>query len=124
MPMPMWWAQINKRVFNPMTLKRGKSPVFVHVGRSSGRTYRTPLDAYPVDGGYVFILVYGSGSDWVRNAFASGTATLEANGEVFELTYPRVITKDAAVPLLPSASKPPPDFLRVDEYLRMDVVIG
>jgi deazaflavin-dependent oxidoreductase (nitroreductase family) len=124
MPMPMWWAQINKRVFNPMTLRRGTSPVFVHVGRSSGRTYRTPLDAYPVDGGYLFILVYGSGCDWVRNAIASGTATLEVHGEVRELTSPRVITKDAAVPLLPSTAKPPPDFLRVDEYLRMDVVTG
>ncbi len=124
MPMPRWWGQINKRVFNPMTLKRGKSPVFVHVGRSSGRTYRTPLDAYPVDGGYLFILVYGSESDWVRNAFASGGATLEIQGETFELTSPRVMTKEAAVPLLPSASKPPPDFLRVDEYLRMDLATG
>lgn len=124
MPMPRWWAKINKRVFNPMTLKRGKSPVFVHVGRSSGRTYRTPIDAYPVDGGFVFILVYGSGSDWVRNALSSGSATLEVEGDVFELTSPRVITRDAAAPLLPTNSKPPPDFLRVDEYFRMDVVTG
>jgi deazaflavin-dependent oxidoreductase (nitroreductase family) len=124
MPMPMWVARVNKRVFNPMTLKRGTSPVFNHVGRSSGRAYRTPIDAYPIDGGYLFILVYGSKCDWVRNALASGNATLEVHGEVHELTSPRVITREAAVPLLPPAMKPPPDFLRVDEYLRMDVVLG
>jgi hypothetical protein len=60
MPMPRWWGQINKRVFNPRELKRSVRPVLAHVGRTSGKTYRTPLDAHPVDGGYLFILVYGS----------------------------------------------------------------
>ncbi len=66
MPMPMWVAEINKRVFNPMERRRGVRPVLSHVGRVTGRIHHTPLDAHPVDGGYVFILVYGSRSDWVR----------------------------------------------------------
>ncbi|GAB1511362.1 PNPOx family protein [Actinophytocola sp. KF-1] len=49
----------------------GKRPVLTHVGRRSGRTYRTPLDAHPVEGGYVFVLVYGPGSDWARNVDVS-----------------------------------------------------
>ncbi|MCD2106479.1 hypothetical protein O4214_16775 [Rhodococcus erythropolis] len=56
MPMPRWWGHVNKRVFNPRAISSGKRPVLTHVGRTSGTTYRTPLDAYPVDGGYVFIL--------------------------------------------------------------------
>ncbi len=82
MPMPLWFGQINKRVFNKMELKRGVRPVLTHVGRSSGKVYRTPLDAHPVDGGYLFILVYGSGSDWVQNALAAGTGCcgLHADG--------------------------------------------
>src|SRR3546814_20160772 len=59
MPMPRWWGHVNKRVFNPRAISSGKWPVLTHVGRTSGTTYRTPLDAYPVKGGYVFILVYG-----------------------------------------------------------------
>jgi hypothetical protein len=59
MPMPRWWGRINKRVLNPREVERGVRPVLTHVGRSSGRTYRTPLDAHPVAGGCVFILVYG-----------------------------------------------------------------
>jgi len=62
MPMPRWWTHLNKRVFNPMELRRSRRPVLTHVGRSSGTTYRTPLDAQPVDGGYGFILVHGSRS--------------------------------------------------------------
>jgi len=57
MPMPKWWGHVNKRVFNPGQIKKGVSPVLTHVGRASGRTFQTPLDAHPVDGGYIFILV-------------------------------------------------------------------
>jgi hypothetical protein len=42
MPLPRWLAHINKRVFNPMEVRRGARPVLIHTGRSSGKTYRTP----------------------------------------------------------------------------------
>lgn len=122
MPMPLWWGHINKRVFNKLELKRGKRPVLTHVGRSSGKTYRTPLDAHRVDDGYIFILVYGSGSDWVQNILAAGTATLRIDGNEIELGSPRVISKDAAWQLLPRGTKPPPSFLKVTEYLQMDIL--
>ncbi|MFB9301312.1 hypothetical protein [Kibdelosporangium philippinense] len=60
---------MNKRVFNPGAIARGKRPVLTHIGRTSGTTYRTPLDAHPVDGGYLFILVYGSRSDWSKTSW-------------------------------------------------------
>ena len=121
MPVPRWVAQVNKRVFNKMELKRGVRPVLRHVGRSSGETYRTPLDANAGDDGYLFILVYGSGSDWVRNVLASGAATLEIGGDEIELGSPEVLDRDAAWQQLPSTTKAPPGFMRVTEYLRMDV---
>ncbi len=119
MPMPLWWGQINKRIFNPLELRRGKRPVIRHVGRRSGAVYRTPLDAHPVDDGYLFILVYGSGSDWVQNILASGDATLEIDNTEIPLTNPRLLDaaevrdqhSDIAVPRRP----------RIDEFLRMDV---
>lgn len=121
MPMPGWWGQINKRVFNPLELKRGIRPVLTHVGRTSGSTYLTPLDAHLVDGGYVFILVYGSRSDWVRNVLSAGTARLTVGGEDVELTAPRLIDQDEAWSVLPATVKRPPRVLRITEYLRMDV---
>lgn len=121
MPMPLWFGQINKRVFNKLELKRGKRPVLQHVGRKSGKAYRVPLDAHPVEGGYIFILVYGSGSDWVQNILAAGSAKLERDGRVIELVAPRVISQEAAWELLPEATKAPPEFLKISEYLQMDV---
>jgi len=31
MPVPMWVAQVNKRFFNRLVLRRGKSPVVTHM---------------------------------------------------------------------------------------------
>ncbi len=122
MPMPRWWGQINKRLFNPIELRRGARPVLLHRGRSSGTPYRTPLDAHPVEGGYIFILVYGSRSDWVRNVLAAGIATLEIEGAEVELASPRLLTADEAWSQLPATTKRPAKALRIDEFLRMDTV--
>ncbi|MBF6148615.1 nitroreductase family deazaflavin-dependent oxidoreductase [Nocardia nova] len=120
MPMPKWWGHVNKRVFNPRAIANGKWPVLTHVGRTSGTSYRTPLDAYPVDGGYLFVLVYGSGADWVRNILASGRARLEINGEAMELENPRLIGESEAFQHLPDAARPP-RLMRITEFLRMDL---
>lgn len=120
MPLPTWLARVNKRLFNKLELKRGVRPVLTHVGRSSGKTYRTPLDAHRVDDGYIFIMNYGSDSDWVKNILAAGTATLSVDGIEIELTAPRVVTKDEAWRQLPETTKAPPEFMRVTEYLKME----
>lgn len=124
MPMPRWWGQINKRVFNPREIERGVRPVLTHVGRTSGKTYRTPLDAHPVDGGYLFILVYGAESDWVRNVLAAGHARLTIDGEEAELATPRLVDENEAWQAVADTVERPPRFLRISEYLRMDLAGG
>jgi len=120
MPIPKWVAQVNKRTFNKMELKQGVRPVLTHVGRSSGKEYLVPLDAHPVDDGYIFIVMYGSGSDWVKNVLAAGNARLTIEGDEVELVNPRLVTKEDAWQQLPETTKAPPKFLRVTEYLQMD----
>ncbi|SDL95956.1 nitroreductase family deazaflavin-dependent oxidoreductase [Nonomuraea jiangxiensis] len=124
MPMPMWWGHVNKRVFNPLAINGGKWPVLIHVGRVSGATYRTPLDAHPVDGGYLFVLVYGSRSDWVRNVLAADSARLRVDGREVDLAAPRLVGRDEAFRALPAGVARPPRLLRITEFLRMDLVAG
>jgi len=124
MPIPMWVAQVNKRMFNPRELRNGKRPVLTHVGRSSGKTYQTPLDAHPVENGYIFIVMYGSRSDWVRNVVASGDATLTVDGDEYALVSPRMVPKESALALMSDDAKAPADFLNVTDYLRMDIRAG
>jgi len=121
MPFPRWLAKVNRRVFNPIEIRRGVRPVLVHVGRSSGSTYRTPLDAHPVPDGYVFIPNYGSRSDWVRNVLAAGAADLAIDGEEIELGSPRMVRKGDIWALLPAGTKTPPGIKEGSELLRMDL---
>lgn len=123
MPVPNFMRHVNKRVFNRLELAQGKRPALVHVGRVSGETHRTPLEAIPVDGGYVFILMYGADkTDWVKNILLAETAELIIDGESHALINPRIFTGEAAWAELPSTKKPPPGFLNVSEVLRMDLV--
>jgi deazaflavin-dependent oxidoreductase (nitroreductase family) len=104
-----------------MEVKRGKRPVLTHLGRSSGKTYQTPLDAHPVDDGYIFIINYGARSDWVQNILAAGTAQLTVDGETVELDSPRLVTKEVAWPQMAAGTKELPGWLNITEFLQMDV---
>ena len=117
MALPRWLAQINKRTFNKRELKKGRRPVLTHIGRTSGRSYRTPLDAHPVDGGWLFIPMYGQRSDWVRNILAAGQARLKVGDDDFDLVAPRLIDRSEAESLL----ELPGSARKVTEFLRMDL---
>jgi deazaflavin-dependent oxidoreductase (nitroreductase family) len=119
MPMPLWWGQINKRIFNPRAVSNDRWQVIRHVGRSSGRPYRTPLEAHPIDDGFIFVLVYGSRSDWVQNVLAAGTAQLEIDGNTVDLVEPELLNAEEAFVQLPAGTKRPPRLLRIDEFLKM-----
>lgn len=119
--MPRWWAHMNKWMFNPRELKKGKRAVLVHVGRTSGREYLTPLEPTPVEGGYLFVPVYGVQSDWVRNVLAAGSARLRIDGAEVSITAPRLIDEAAAFALLPEGAPRPPQWLKLDQYLLADL---
>jgi deazaflavin-dependent oxidoreductase (nitroreductase family) len=120
MPYPRWLAKINKRVFNPREIRRGKRPVVIHLGRSSGAVFQTPLDAHPTRGGYVLVVRYGPGSDWVRNILAAGTATLRVEREEHRLDSPRLVSQQEAVDELAPGFEPDADFYKAEHYLLMD----
>jgi deazaflavin-dependent oxidoreductase (nitroreductase family) len=112
-------AEINKRVLNPRQIRKGSYPVVTHVGRTSGKAYQTPLDAYPTKTGYVLVARYGPASDWVRNILAAETATLRIDGEEHALDTPRLVTQEEAVAALLSEELPA-DFTKAEDFVLMD----
>lgn len=119
MALPGWLANVNKRVFNPREIRKGERPVLVHSGRRSGTTFRTPLDAHEIDGGYLFIMNYGPESDWVKNILSAGAAALETKGASIDLTAPQVVPIEEATELLKPDTKMPPAWVGVSECLVM-----
>ena len=120
MPVPKFMAKVNRRFLNPMELRKGERPVLIHEGRSSGRRFETPLDAHPVEGGYVFFVLYGPNTDWVQNILHAGGAELRLPSGVTHLTNPRLLSGDEVEPILPDGVDLPPGILRVDHFLRLD----
>ena len=123
MPMPIWWGQINKRVFNPIALENGKWTILRHVGRSSGRAYRTPIGTFRVGDTYYVIVVYGPKTDWLQNVLATGSAVLEVDGKEVPVTNLRLVSIDDAFRGAPESVSRPPRFLRITHCLAMDVAV-
>lgn len=123
MPLPRLLAEINKRVFNPRAAKQqDKWVLLTHEGRASGRTYQTPLEAFRVGDSYLFILMYGTESDWVRNVLAAGRARLrEKGGGEVELRQPRLVPENEFWELMPDDHKRPPSFLNVHDFLELKI---
>jgi deazaflavin-dependent oxidoreductase (nitroreductase family) len=119
MPYPRWLAKINKRVINPKQIRKGEYPVVTHVGRTSGKMYETPLDAFPTRTGYVLVARYGPESDWVRNILAAETATLRIDGEDRGLDSPRLVSQEEALDVLVS-DEPPADFTKAEDFVLME----
>lgn len=84
MPLPAWLARFNRMVSNPVlgpaAARLPYCGVIVHRGRRSGRLYRTPVNAFPVDEGFVVALTYGRETDWVRNVLAAGGCEMVHRG--------------------------------------------
>lgn len=96
MPASRRMARFNRRFANPLFLRvAGRLPGFAivsHVGRKSGRAYRTPVNAFRRDDGYLIALTYGSESDWVKNVLAAGSCELQTRGRRVHLSDPRLET--------------------------------
>ena len=93
-----------------------------HEGRKSGISYRTPLLAFPVEGGVLTPLPYGIDTDWVLNLLAAGGGKLEASGQQIAVENPRVVDTEEAMPLLPALLQPALRLLSLPGFLLLDRV--
>jgi deazaflavin-dependent oxidoreductase (nitroreductase family) len=95
MPFPQRLARFNRVVTNRITYPIARTlpgfGVVLHTGRKSGRSYRTPVNAFRTPDGYLIALTYGPDSDWTRNVLAAGGCDLLTRGHVVALTDPKVV---------------------------------
>ena len=89
-----WLAKINIVFTNRITsLFAGWFPGFgilTHVGRKSGKVYRTPVNVFPASNGFIIALTYSSRSEWVKNVLAAGGCGLQTRGSRYQLSAPNV----------------------------------
>ncbi|HEX3782223.1 MAG TPA: nitroreductase family deazaflavin-dependent oxidoreductase [Pseudonocardiaceae bacterium] len=82
---------VTNRVFGVLAPIAPGFGVIEHVGRKSGKTYRTPVNVFGTDDGYLVALTYGPDSDWVRNILAAGGCTVTTRGHQVRLSEPEIV---------------------------------
>ena len=89
-----------------------------HVGRRSGRQYRTPVNVFRTPDGYVFALTYGSRAEWVRNVLAAGGCDLVTRGRRVRLANPRLF-HDERRSMMPAHVRLVLGLAHVSEFLEL-----
>jgi deazaflavin-dependent oxidoreductase (nitroreductase family) len=122
MPIPMAIASFNKKVTNRVTAPFAAHlpgfAVVTHRGRTTGRTYRTPVNVLRRNDGYVFVMTYGPDVDWVRNVEAAGECDIETRGRIVHLVQPRRFT-DPTRGAVPAPVRVILRLIGVDEFMSM-----
>jgi deazaflavin-dependent oxidoreductase (nitroreductase family) len=90
-----WMAKFNLAVTNRITgLFVEWMPGFgmlTHVGRKSGRIYKTPVNIFRRPGGFLIALTYGPKSEWVKNVLAAGGCQLVTRRVGYKLSAPSLV---------------------------------
>ncbi|MEZ5239947.1 MAG: hypothetical protein R2716_13695 [Microthrixaceae bacterium] len=115
--------RMNRAVMNPMQMRSAGTPgayasIIRHQGRSSGRTYETPVVVEPTGEGFVIALPYGDRADWVRNVLAAGSATIVHEDETFEVSEPELVPMEQVADSFPEGDQQAHRLFAVDTALR------
>jgi deazaflavin-dependent oxidoreductase (nitroreductase family) len=95
--------------------------VLTHVGRKTGRVYRTPINLFRRGDAYLFFLTYGSDVQWVKNVIAAGSCSVETGGRFVELVEPELITDPELRPAPPHVRFAERRIAGVTQYLQMRI---
>ncbi len=106
---PRALAAFNRRVTNPIQRRwAGVIPlhgIIEHVGRRSGRVYRTPVLAFVQGDRVAFLVGYGLQSDWVRNLLKAGQGGLEHRRRHYTMTDVTLVHSPDGRAFLPLAMR-------------------
>jgi hypothetical protein len=98
---------MNKHVTNKLLIHIsgkgfGHFAILTHTGRKSGKLYRIPIIAEPLEGGFVIALTYGKKTDWCANVFAKGGCSLLWKNTDYSLHAPEFIDQEIGLKAFPA----------------------
>jgi deazaflavin-dependent oxidoreductase (nitroreductase family) len=113
----------DKYTLNRVMLKvagRNRLPfaVIYHVGRRSGRPYRTPILVEPLGRGFVVTLTYGPETDWYRNALAAGEYSILWHRKKYRMRGVEIVDSETALPAFPAPARLALRALGIRQFVR------
>jgi deazaflavin-dependent oxidoreductase (nitroreductase family) len=94
--------------------------ILAHVGRKSGKNYRTPVNVFRVPNGFIIALTYSSQSEWVRNVLAAGGCELKTRGKTYQLSAPKIV-RDPTRLRFPIPVRVVLRIVGADEYMELSI---
>lgn len=122
MTMPRAFRSVGRVVnpiVTPLACRLPPLALVEHVGRRSGQPYRTPVQAFRTDRGWIIALAYGADVDWVRNVIAAGGGRLTRRGRRYQLTSPERIHGKPGRKRLPRWARLVMGLVRVKDYVEV-----
>jgi deazaflavin-dependent oxidoreductase (nitroreductase family) len=119
--------RINKRFTNKILIhiagrQFGHFAILEHVGRKSGKRYRIPIIAEPLENGFVIALTYGKKVDWYGNILASGGCALRWKQRDYTLANPRFVAPETGLGAFPKILRPILRRKGIQYYLQLDIL--
>jgi deazaflavin-dependent oxidoreductase (nitroreductase family) len=115
-------ARLNRVVFNnfvgPVLTRFPGFAMVHHIGRRSGREFRTPVKFFRHAGDYVITLPYGSRADWVRNVLAAEGCEMVIRGRRVPLVKPTLFMDDGSVHI-PRVLRMVLSFMKIKEFIAL-----
>ena len=117
---------INKHVTNKILIhisgkNFGHFAILSHRGRISGKLYRIPIIAEPIENGFVIALTYGKKVDWYENVMTEGGCSLYWKNKEYKLIHPEFIDKEVGVMAFPGIFRSGLTKMGIEYYLRLDI---
>jgi deazaflavin-dependent oxidoreductase (nitroreductase family) len=116
---------INKHFTNKIFMRIAGSNIenFVilsHVGRKSGKLYKIPIIAEPINNGFVIALTYGKKVDWYENVIVKGGCSIQWKNKEYLLTEPKLIDKEIGLNAFPALFRTGLRLMKIQYFLRLE----
>lgn len=95
-----------------------------HTGRTSGRTYATPVVGLRTPDGFLIPLPFGDATQWARNLFAAGGGALRFAGREYCIAEPRIVEHEEATAHLGRVLAALTAWLGLRQYVLVREVVG
>ncbi|MGE5723611.1 MAG: nitroreductase family deazaflavin-dependent oxidoreductase [Acidobacteriota bacterium] len=122
-----WVAAFNlavtNRISGPFAARLPGFGMVTHVGRKSGRLYRTPVNVFGGPDEFLIALTYGQEAHWVQNVQAAGGCRLETRGVQYQLSAPAIV-HDPARRRFPLVVGIILRIIGASDFMRLSVVRG
>lgn len=118
---------MNKHVTNKLLIhiagrKFGHFAILSHTGRKSGKLYKTPIIAEPINGGFVIALTYGKKVDWLSNILAKNSCGLYWKEKDYDLNKPEFIDRETGLKAFPSPLNRILKKAGIEYFLRLSII--